>query len=240
MEELYAALVYRDELDFKIVPANQVPQSLLESPVKSDQNQNELRTCLNVLVDEVEYLFGYNPRCLILTNQLTGKEIVKSFMERNEDYINNEDRIAIVRIVCQYMVLKNPLGYYPSSETKHRYAAAIVKAFPYLGTKLKQPQGKIQLNHDVYFHPQAGGFIENHLKEMRRRDDIRKRKPNNTHGKTSESQPVTKRLKKKVTETEDDAMAKAWRLLLPSALATWGVDTGYPDTGYPTPATYRG
>ncbi|KAK4027581.1 hypothetical protein OUZ56_016623 [Daphnia magna] len=50
---------------------------------------------------------------------------------------------------------------------------------------------------------------------------------------------------------------KAWRLLLPSTLATWGVDigypdtgyptlathkadTGYPDTGYPTPATYRG
>ncbi|KAK4007151.1 hypothetical protein OUZ56_012313 [Daphnia magna] len=32
MEELYAALVYRDQLDFEIVPANQVPQSLLESP----------------------------------------------------------------------------------------------------------------------------------------------------------------------------------------------------------------
>jgi hypothetical protein len=31
----------------------------------------------------------------------------------------------------------------------------------------------------------------------------------------------------------------AWRLLLPSTLATWGVDNGYPDTGYPTLATQK-
>ncbi|KAK4030923.1 hypothetical protein OUZ56_024309 [Daphnia magna] len=29
------------------------------------------------------------------------------------------------------------------------------------------------------------------------------------------------------------------RHLLPSTLATWGVDTGYPDTGYPTLATHK-
>ncbi|KAK4028414.1 hypothetical protein OUZ56_017714 [Daphnia magna] len=66
MEELYAALVYRDELDFEIVPANQVPQSLLESPGRCGYiptNQNELRMmALNVLVDEVEYMFGFNPQ----------------------------------------------------------------------------------------------------------------------------------------------------------------------------------
>ena len=28
-----------------------------------------------------------------------------------------------------------------------------------------------------------------------------------------------------------------WRLLLPSTLATWGVDSGYPGTGYLTLAT---
>ncbi|KZS08917.1 Uncharacterized protein APZ42_026960 [Daphnia magna] len=79
MEELYAALVYRDQLDFEIVPANQVPQSLLESPGRCGYipsmpgvryrflgvgtNQNELRMmALNVLVDEVEYMFGFNPQ----------------------------------------------------------------------------------------------------------------------------------------------------------------------------------
>ncbi|KAK4006712.1 hypothetical protein OUZ56_011870 [Daphnia magna] len=79
MEELYAALVYRDQLDFEIVPANQVPQSMLESPGRCGYipsmpgvryrflgvgtNQNELRMMpLNVLVDEVEYMFGFNPQ----------------------------------------------------------------------------------------------------------------------------------------------------------------------------------
>ncbi|KAK4028412.1 hypothetical protein OUZ56_017692 [Daphnia magna] len=79
MEELYAALVYRDQLDFEIVPANQVPQLLLESPGRCGYipsmpgvrygflgvgtNQNELRMmALNVLVDEVEYMFGFNPQ----------------------------------------------------------------------------------------------------------------------------------------------------------------------------------
>ncbi|EFX73094.1 hypothetical protein DAPPUDRAFT_253653 [Daphnia pulex] len=33
--------------------------------------------------------------------------------------------------------------------------------------------------------------------------------------------------------------SKAWGLLLPATLATWGVDTGYPDTGYPTLATHK-
>jgi hypothetical protein len=31
----------------------------------------------------------------------------------------------------------------------------------------------------------------------------------------------------------------AWGLLLPATLATWGVVTGYPDTGYPTLATHK-
>ncbi len=31
----------------------------------------------------------------------------------------------------------------------------------------------------------------------------------------------------------------AWRLPLPSTPATWGVDSGYPDSGYPTLATYK-
>ncbi|EFX67528.1 hypothetical protein DAPPUDRAFT_261463 [Daphnia pulex] len=31
----------------------------------------------------------------------------------------------------------------------------------------------------------------------------------------------------------------AWGLLLPATLATWGVDTGYPNTGYLTLATHK-
>ncbi|KZS07448.1 Uncharacterized protein APZ42_028822 [Daphnia magna] len=126
-----------------------------------------------------------------------GKEIVVSFIERNEDFINSDERIAVVRIVCQHMVQKNLLQYYPSTETKHLYAAAIVKAFPCLVTKIQHPQGKMEINHDVYFHPQAGGFIENHLKEMRRRDGVHKRKPNNKQAQSSGSDDTPKRKNKK-------------------------------------------
>jgi hypothetical protein len=33
--------------------------------------------------------------------------------------------------------------------------------------------------------------------------------------------------------------SSAWGLLLPATLATWGDDTGYPNTGYPTLATHK-
>lgn len=55
---------------------------------------------------------------------------------------------------------KNPLHYYTFTETKHLYAAAIGKAFPCLGTKIQYPQGKMKINHDVDFHPQAGGLLK--------------------------------------------------------------------------------
>ncbi|KAI9552682.1 hypothetical protein GHT06_020559 [Daphnia sinensis] len=55
MEELYAGLVYRDVLDFEIVPANQVPLSLLEYNFVFQPTQMELwKMTLNVLVDEIE------------------------------------------------------------------------------------------------------------------------------------------------------------------------------------------
>ena len=140
----------------------------------------------------------------------TGKEIVDRFMDRNEDFITHDERIAVIKMVCQSIVKKDPLQYYSSTETKELYAASIVKAFPCLGTKNLDSQGKVKISHDVYFHPQAGGFIENHLKEIRRRNGIRKRRPNiNNETKNSETNPdvPSKRKKAKKGQVETDKPA---------------------------------
>jgi hypothetical protein len=71
----------------------------------------------------------------ILKENKTDKEIVGRFMDRNEDFITHDERIPVVKIVCQHIVKKDPLQYYPSTETKELYAASILKAFPCLGTK---------------------------------------------------------------------------------------------------------
>lgn len=105
-----------------------------------------------------------------------GRKVVNSYIERNEDYITNEERIDIVKSVCQHIVQNDPLKYYRSTETKQLYAASIVKSFPCLATKNQDGQGKVEISHDVYFHPQAGDFIENHLKEIRRRDGRKSQK----------------------------------------------------------------
>ncbi|KAK4006327.1 hypothetical protein OUZ56_011481 [Daphnia magna] len=73
----------------------------------------------------------------------------------------------------------------PSIPEKHLYAAAIVKEFPCLGNKIQLPQGKMEINHDVSFHPQAG------------RDGVRKRKPNNKQARSSGSDDIPKRKKQK-------------------------------------------
>ena len=109
-----------------------------------------------------------------------GSKVISSYVERNEDYITNEETIAIVKSVCQHIVENDPLKYYPSTETKQLYAASIVKSFPCLATKKQDGQGKVEISHDVYFHPQAGGFIENYLKEIHRRDGVRKKSEQQT------------------------------------------------------------
>ncbi|XP_045027931.1 uncharacterized protein LOC116934222 [Daphnia magna] len=115
---------------------------------------------------------------------------------------NNAHRFPILALIAKDIFSVSASSgsierYYPSTETKHLYAAAIVKAFPCLVTKIQHPQGKMEINHDVYFHPQAGGFIENHLKEMRRRDGVHKRKPNNKQAQSSGSDDTPKRKNKK-------------------------------------------
>ncbi|KAK4007350.1 hypothetical protein OUZ56_012510 [Daphnia magna] len=55
MEELYAVVVYKNVLDYEIIPANEVPQLLLDSPA----NQTELRRMALIDLDrEIDYLLG--------------------------------------------------------------------------------------------------------------------------------------------------------------------------------------
>lgn len=134
----------------------------------------------------------------ILKENKTGKEIVDKFMDRNVDFLTHNERIAVVKIMCQHIVRKDPLQYYPSTETNELYAAWIMKAFPCLGTKNLDSQGEFKIMLDVFFHPQTGGFIGNHLKEIWRRDGIRKRRPNiNNETKNSETNPGVPSKRKK-------------------------------------------
>lgn len=114
----------------------------------------------------------------ILKSEKKGKEIVANYISRNEDFITHEERIEVVNIICSHMIAVNPLKHFPSTTLKHLYADAIVQSFPCLGTRVKDIDGTLRLNHDVFFHPVAGGYIENRLKEIRRKLGIRKRKPN--------------------------------------------------------------
>ena len=100
----------------------------------------------------------------ILKSTQKGKGIVLSYIERNEDFVTHKERIEIVNIVCNHMIECNPQKHFPSVNTKHMYAAAIIKSFLCLATKLTDQDGGVSLNHDVFYHPVAGGFIENRIK----------------------------------------------------------------------------
>jgi hypothetical protein len=77
------------------------------------------------------------------------------------------------------------------------YAAAIIKSFPCLATKHKDEDGGVSFNHDVFYHPVAGGFIENRLKEIRRKEGIRKRKRSGL-SKNTESDGIAGEKKKRI------------------------------------------
>lgn len=131
----------------------------------------------------------------ILKSTEKGSVIVAKYIARNEDYITHEERIELVNIVCMRMVEVDPLKHFPSTETKNLYADAIVNSFPCLATKVTDDSGKLNLNHDVFYHPVAGGYIENRLKEIRRKIEIRKRKPNGL-SKTMDSEKMPDKKKK--------------------------------------------
>jgi hypothetical protein len=114
----------------------------------------------------------------ILNECSNGKQIVQNFIDNDESYLTHEDRKKIVSIVCLHLVKVDPLKHFPTTETKHRYAKAIIASFPCLGTKVKDAEGNITLTHEVFYDPVAGGYIENKLKDMRRSGGIRKRKLN--------------------------------------------------------------
>ncbi|XP_045034574.1 uncharacterized protein LOC123475647 [Daphnia magna] len=105
-----------------------------------------------------------------------GRLIISEYLGRDEEFITSEERITIIQILCDHIVKTDPLQYFSLTSTKLLWAEAIVKSFPCLETKVTDAQGKVTMNHDIYFYPKAGGFIENKLKEMRRSKGIRKRK----------------------------------------------------------------
>ncbi|KAK4006190.1 hypothetical protein OUZ56_011345 [Daphnia magna] len=85
----------------------------------------------------------------ILKSEKKGKEIVANYISRNKDFITHEERIEVVNIICSHMIAVNPLKHFPSTTLKHLYADAIVQSFPCLGTRVKDIDGTLRLNHDV-------------------------------------------------------------------------------------------
>ena len=100
------------------------------------------------------------------------------------------------------VIEENPLKHFPSKETKHLYVAAIVQSFSCLATNVKDDSGKLNWNHDVFYHSVAGGYIENRLNEIRRKMGIMKRKPNGL-SRTADNMPGGKK-KKRTTLTKGD------------------------------------
>lgn len=103
-----------------------------------------------------------------------GNAIVMNCVARN-DFETPKERIEVVNIVCNHMMNCNPQKHLPSVNTKHLYAAANIKSSPCLTIKQEDQDGGVSFNHDVLYHLIGGGFIEDSLKEIRRKEGMKKR-----------------------------------------------------------------
>lgn len=101
----------------------------------------------------------------ILKETEEGREIVKSFMERQEAFLEDEERIAIIQLLVSHLIKDgSEVDLYPRAEKKAKLAQAICEAFPCLGIVVDG------INYSTHFYNQKDGtgFIEARLKRLRR------------------------------------------------------------------------
>ncbi|KAK4007648.1 hypothetical protein OUZ56_012802 [Daphnia magna] len=114
-----------------------------------------------VQVEEYLKLKGFGES---ITNILRGNEIDgESLLLLNDvDVASMGFKIGPVAKFRSFLVT---LKYFPSTSTQHLWAEALVKSFPCLGTKVTDVEGKVTMNHDIYFHPKAIGFMRTNYKK---------------------------------------------------------------------------
>lgn len=101
----------------------------------------------------------------VLQEHGDGRRMIDEYFARNKEFITSEERIIIIQILCDHIVKTDSLKYFPSTSTQHLWAEALVKSFPCLGTKVTDVEGKVTMNHDIYFHPKAIGFMRTNYKK---------------------------------------------------------------------------
>ncbi|XP_057380631.1 uncharacterized protein LOC130703022 isoform X2 [Daphnia carinata] len=116
------------------------------------------------------------PVISILKESSEGRKIVKSFMDRNEAYLEVDERKTLLRILVSHMcMLSGKEDLYPPSSLKEELAKAIVKAFPCLAVPCSD--GSSLTNYTHYFNPKlTNGFIDTRLKTMRSKSEVSRKK----------------------------------------------------------------
>jgi len=88
-------------------------------------------------------------------------------MDRNEAYLEVEERMLLVRILVSHMcMLSGEENLNPSKNLKEQLAQAIVQMFPCLAVSV--PEGSQLTNHTHFYNSKlTNGFIDTRLKTMR-------------------------------------------------------------------------
>ncbi|KZR98259.1 Uncharacterized protein APZ42_006404 [Daphnia magna] len=92
-------------------------------------------------------------------------------MDRNEAYLEKEERKTLVRILVSHMcMLSGKEDFYPQSSLKEELAKAIVTGFPCLAVPCHD--GSSLTNYTHYYNPKlTNGFIDTRLKTMRTKSE---------------------------------------------------------------------
>ncbi len=148
-----------------------------------------------------------------------GRKITNSYLERNEVFLELDERRLLVRICVSHMcMLTGKEDLYPSAALKEELAKAIVEAFPCLAIPVDSFNLK---NYTHLCNPKlTNGFIDTRLKSMRtsarsteRKVYIEDKGKSTNPKKTSGRKPELKENDTDTTSTTEEEMKEEHRLV---------------------------
>ncbi|KAK4007154.1 hypothetical protein OUZ56_012316 [Daphnia magna] len=163
-----ASAIFRKSVNHSGICAN---DSVMDFEERNDDLIFVIGKLTEVAADPLSNSEEKFPVISILKESTDGRQIVKSFMDRNEAYLEIEERKTLVRILVSHMcMLSGKEDFYPPSSLKEELAKAIVTAFPCLAVPCHE--GSSLTNYTHYYNPKlTNGFIDTRLKTMRTKSE---------------------------------------------------------------------
>ncbi len=113
----------------------------------------------------------YNVIEILNNSGKVGSDIVKAFVNSNEETVSSEERIKVVQI-CVDFLLSLPTKWYPTSEMKLKMAKAIISAFPCLAYAGDKPWR-------AFYDSDVRGYLDMRLVHVRKDLALEDRKRKN-------------------------------------------------------------